>query len=730
MAKDIINGFDSRGEFTSLNEDYRPNKSERGARRRVWERYNAMKDDPLRKDAEQEWDLADIMYRQWTPVPDPDDWRTNLVLPDAFSGVQAQMQESLDRKSRPILRRVEDSDEALEEFGNSILNHNMDRTGFDFQYFLAKQSAAVRGTSFLFENYRVDKRKIKDPSIDAEGNLTYKEKEVTDYDDSTSEHVPNEFIFIDNRVLHIENAQDMVRREVVDTDEFHRVYEMRNDFIVPNVRKVKSGGDTGQKGFFQMPDDMEKNEVEVLHYYNRSRDEYIVLANNVIVRNGPIPFKHKELPITVLYQYYIPGRFWGMGIPKVIFSLTEERRSIRMLNLDRQKMQLNKMVFVNDSVDLDDDDLVTRPFGLVPVNTGGLPINSAIMPFEYGDVPASYFRTEEILLEDIRRAHGIDDRIQGNQTGGTATEAAILKESSQKRINMVAQLAEMDGLKRLGRLKWANIQFFYPAPRIERITQDNQDREKKTYRKISVKGKQFNIGKDENGAEVLMVNEIAGTSSFELNGKMAQYLNSDDDVVIDVEAHTVLSKPIQQAKVTEMFSAITANPAMQAILDPDKAVRRYLEVNEENPKDWIKGGEYNPEQQKIQARFENELMLSGYPLQPTPNATTEHTEVHLDFTETSAYEKAPFEVQQIIQNHILGEHNANPNTGSAADAMGQAQEAAQDPNNPLAGVAGPGAGGPNNPDNQPVAPEVQPADLQPQGTAGGGSGNESGGAVV
>lgn len=719
--KQLVNGIDSRGGSSDLNDNYQPNKTERDVRRKVWQRYNDMKDDPIRKDAEAEWDMADIMYRQWVPVPDDDDWRTNLILPDAFAGIQAQMQETIDRKSRPIARPVEDSDETLAAFYNALLNHNMDRTDFDLQYYYAKNSAAIRGTAFLFEYYRLDKRKVKDPdSVDEDGNIVYKDKEIIDFDDTYTEHIDQYSIFVDNRVSHVDKAMDMVRREIMDVDEFKRVYGMKADFISKNVSKVSAGGDLGQKAFFQMPDDMDKNEVEILHYYNRATDEYNVLANNVIIRMGPLPYKHKELPLGVIYQYNIPGRFYGMGIPKIVYSLTEERRSLRMLNLDRQKLQINQMVFIADNVDLDDDELYSRPGGIVKINTGGNSVQQSVVPMQTGDVPASYFRTEEILLEDIRRAHGIDDRIQGNSAGGTATEAAILKESSQKRINLIAQLSEMDGLRRIGKLKWSNIQFFYPAPRVEDITEDNEKKQRKTYRKISAQGKQFTVVKDEEGNQVLQMNDIAGTSSFQLNKSMARFLEGDDDITIDVEAHVVLSKPIQQAKITEMFNTLLANPNIIPILDLDKASRRYIEVNDEDPKNWLRGGDIDPAQQRLQAQFENSIMLAGYPLPGTPGATEEHTEVHIDETNSAAYAEAIAanpQIAEIFRMHILTEHENNPATGSAAEAMqAGTQQAGGMPEIPGEGAGD--AGGSNNPANQPVTPEVQPADLQPSTVTG------------
>jgi hypothetical protein len=34
----------------------------------------------------------------------------------------------------------------------------------------------------------------------------------------------------------------------------------------------------------------------------------------------------------------------------------------------------------------------------------------------------------------------------------------------------------MDTIKRIGRLKWSNIQFFYPAPRFEKIYEENEEK--------------------------------------------------------------------------------------------------------------------------------------------------------------------------------------------------------------------------------------------------------------
>lgn len=685
---------------------YKPNKRKRAVRRQVYERFYFLKDEPARLNAEADWVIADKEYGMVTPDTDPNDWRSNLQLPDAFAAIQAQAQETIERKSRPSLRGTEESDEPLEQFGNSVLNYNMDTTGYDYQYSLAKLSASIRGTAFLMDYWRTDKRVVKEPyDIGEDGQLKYRDKEIIDFDDDYTEWVPNEYIYIDEKAKDVGEAVDGFRREIINIDEFHRIYGNKPGFF--DTEYVYAGGDTSTRSYFQLPQDVNAQDVEVLHYYNRSIDAYWVVANNVTIYDGPLPSKHKELPFAAVYQYRIPGQFWGMGIPKVIHHLSEERKSIRNLNLDRQKLQIGGAFLHNSNFDLDDEDMALYPGRVISVDTNGAPVGQAIEKLDFGDVPPSYFRTEEILLEDIRRAHGIDDRIQGVQTGGTATEAAILKESALKRVNLISISNEMDTVLRIGRLKWSNIQFFYPLPRMERITEDNEDRDQPVFRTIQVNGKRFSIVKDD-GNPALKMEDVKGSTAFKLDKRFGRYLQSSFDVIVDASVYTPVSKAIEQTKKTEMYSLLLSNPATLAVMDVVGATADVLEVNNINPERWMKDP-HTKEDMMMLAESENMVMAAGQPLAPTEDATEQHTLVHLLYTKTAEFQSLPHEQQQIIMDHILGEHDANPATGSSAEMLGAYG---------LGG--GPPAGGPpgmNTPfATQPggsAPPQAQTADLQP-----------------
>lgn len=700
--------------------DYHPNKRRRMVRRQTYQRWYWLRDNPLRLEAEADWEMADKEYNMYTPPRDPDDWQSDLHLPDSFAAIRTEAQETVERRARPSLTATDDSDEPIESFANSVMNFNMANTGYDYQYHLAKLAASIRGTAFLMDYWRTDKRVVQYPdSIDKDtGEIKYKPQEITDFDDDYTEWIPNEFIHIDEKARHIDEAVDMFYREIINIDEFHRIYGNKPGFY--DTEYVYAGGDRGNRSYFQYPQDITNMDVEVLHYYNRSLDAYWCVANNIAIYDGPLPTKHKELPVGVLYQYRVPGRFWGMGIPKVIHHLSEERRTIRNLNMDRQKIIVGGAFIHNNAFEIDDDDEVLYPGKWINVDTNGQPAAAAVQQLQMSDVPGSYFKTEEILLEDMRRAHGIDDRVADVQTGTTATQAALVKESSLKGINLISIAAEMDTVIRIGRIKWSNIQWLYGVPRMEAIGDSDDDKDKKVYRTIDVQGKKFAVVDDGDGGKKLKMEDVQGGSALSLKPEFAKYLEGNFRISVDADVFTPVSKVIEQTKKTEMFTVAIGNPAVMALLDLNGAFADVLKVNNIKPDVWLKNPYGDKRDMMMLADAENHVMAAGQVLMGTDGATEDHTLVHLMFTKTDEFKALSPTTKQIIMNHILEEHDANPATGSASDLMGAYGLNPNPQQTGANGAAVAGAAGPVGPPlpapsiqaNTPL-PQAQPADLQP-----------------
>ena len=709
---------------------YKPkNKQEREVRRQTYYRYYQMRDNDWRSEAEREWEMADKEYQLWmsdealssmttqgstgnqfsytyatSQIADPDETRSHLKLPDAFAAIQSHMQETISRKSRPTLTGTNSSEEPVQEFCNSIMNFNMNNTNFDYHWYMSGLGAAIRGTAVLRDYYRLEKRWVNEiDDVDEEGQLTFKPVQRTDFDDDMTEWIPNEFAYFDEKARTIDYADDWVYREIINIRDFQRIYGAKKNFI--NQDLVTRGGETTTRSFFKLPKDITGNDVEVLHYESRALDAYWVVANNVVIHYGPLETQHKELSCAIRYYYRVPGRFWGMGIPRIIHMLTAERTTIRNMNMDRQHGQINQMFLHNNMYDLDDEDIIWRPGGVISIDTNGQPIDNAIKPLVTPDVPASYFKTDEIMIQDIGRAIGIDLQKE-TEASATATAAALKQENYLKRIVMIAQLDEMETIIRIGRLKWSNIQFFYPKGRMDTIYEDREEKQQQVLKTVTAEGKKFEV-KDVNGTPTLSMEDIKGSSELEINKKMAKYLEGSFDVSVDSTQFQPVSRAVQQTKVTELFSLIIGNPEVSALSDLGKALARVLEVNDEKPSDWLAGINQDPGAAMLAAETENQVMKAGQPLGPTPGATEEHTMIHIMFTQSMEYNtllQTHPEIKQIFADHIMGEHEANPATNSAAQAMSA---------NGLGGNGTPGAP-PGNPTMQtPGAPSPNAGAAKP-----------------
>jgi hypothetical protein len=711
--KNAVQSTDGKGHVFK----YKPaNKSDRDARKRVFDRYKVMRDDPIRQEAQKQWDLGRKMYRMWAPERASDDWGADVVLPDGFSAMQTYLQETIDARFRPILDGVESSDEVMAWYNNSIFQHAMDTTEFDQETTKARSAASMMGTAWTREEYRYETREVMDPVSFENGEIKYKKKEIMDYDDVYTRYVRPENAFFDPSAEDQKYGMDDIYREVLDFDTFVELYKDKPGF--KDVDKVVPAGSLDKRaGFFEMASDMEKSDVEILHYENRLTDSYDVLANNVLIRKGPMPNKHKELTLDCWTFYPVEGQIYGMGIPMIIYTLVEERRTNRNQQLDRNTLHNSKMFLANDLFDLDEDDLTPRPHGLIKVNTNGLPINQAVMPLEYGDTPVSSIRMDETLLADERRAHGMQESTE-LQPGTTATQAAIIKESTQRRIALVNTLMVWNTLIRIGKKKWSNIQFFYPAARIERVLEDNKWHEIKKYRTIKTPNRQFSVyGDPEKGEEVkLRAQEIPGKGRFKLDPTYARFMLDDYDITMDAAAMAIISKPIKQQQMNEMFDRVMNNPIVSRYADGAKAFKRMLMINDENPADWMPGDGMDDAAQQDLAEKENllfvDMVRTGklFALPGTPGANEAHTLVHMQFTKTQLYKDLPDAVKSIVANHIMEENEKNPNTANAADVLGGGGGGGADPMAAMAAAmgGGPPQGGGGNavPPGQPGGPEA------------------------
>ncbi len=701
-----------------INKIYKPDEKEQNMREWVYKRYLEMKDSEERTKAETVWTNAEKAWEAYREERSDDEWQSNYFIPLTTSVVESILSEMVDQNPRPLIlpRGPEDQNKAM--IMGHIFDYTWDVANGDVELAKVIKSALIYGTGLAQEYYLKDRRLVKD--IIKMGNKSKEqrqreiisdEKEVYEFDDCMMEYVSPWDIYKDEKGREVNRGphkcRDIIRRYVMNYRDAKTFFSGPVWNHLGNFRFVKPGGDTNYYQFFKPDQSIEnKEDVEILWYWARSPEDLLVIvANDVVLRMGPNIFKHKQLPFARAVDVNRLDRFYGKGEPELLESIQDELNTLRRMIIDRNHLDIDKSFLVGQNTMLNDEDLIARPHAMIPVDDP-----KSVRPLEYNDIPLSVERTLKAINEDSVRVTGVDDRFQALQkTPSTATEAAILKESTLKRIRMKIRNVEQEFLTDIGRMRVANILQFYSQPKLEKIVGDtrteNFKREvnrlmnsnmlevrggemfKKEYKQIRLDG--MEIFPDETGS--FHERKTNGFSFFELKPEyFMPTAVGGFDIKFDAGANLPLSKPLMQSKTIEMFDRLM--PLATAGItnyDPEKIADVMVEANDYNPAE-LKREEFAQQQSVESNRLEmmldlagqeNEMVLQGKPIPPmgTPYASPAHTTIHAEFLRSPSMKQAPDEIYLRLLTHAIGESeaiNARGGEQGGTPQMGKVGQAA------------------------------------------------------
>lgn len=702
-------------EIPTLNKNYKPIDKETNIIQWVVNRKRAMEDSQERKRAERIWDAGEKAWDQWRA--ERDGWQSNYYVPLTTSVVESILAEMIEKLPMPFIIGRGDEDTPRAMVMQFIYEYSWDIANGDDEMMNVMRGLLQNGTAIAQEYYWQDKRMVKMATGLSEKNkrkqrfFTGEEKEILEYDDVMLENVSLWDILVDEKAREFNRgpykARDCIRRYILDYRDAEIAFKGDPFWDhLNNFRFVMPGsGDTAYREFFKPPEGFDKsNDVEILWYWSRSpEDLLVVLINGVPVRFGPNPYKHKQLPFAKAIDVKRLNKFYGKGEPELLSSIQGEVNLTRRMMIDRHHLDIDKSFVVKDSAMLDEDDLISRPHGIIP----GDP--SEVKPLEYGDIPISVERTLKSINEDKIAVTGVDDRFSSVQKApSTATEAAILKESTLKRIRMKMRGLERGFMVDVGRMRLANIMQFYSQPRLERIVGEQKTKEfkkqmeklmsqglvemregelfKKSFRKISSEGKKLVF--DERGNPG--VKREPGFHFFEAHPKL--WLPTGElgfDIRFEAGPSLPVSKPLLQSKLQEAFDRIVPFLGIEGSnYDIEKTIDELI----------IKPAEINPEILKTDeaveegasqenrlalivdlASQENQLILQGKDIQKfgTPFAPPPHTQIHIEFLKSPQMKEAGKEQFVKLMQHVQGEILAIERRGGSAGAGQQAGEGGQ-----------------------------------------------------
>ena len=670
-----------------LYEKYKPTDYEKAQRDLVYDRYLAMQQAPKRQEAEKEWEKGREQWEAMRTERDIEDWQSNHYVPMTTAVIETAVSEIIDQSPKPMILPRGHEDIARAQVMEQLFSYSWEISGSDLATEDIIRDALTCGTGIGQEYYFKDIRKIKTKL--KSGSKEYEEEEMVDYDNVLLEPVKLEDFYVDENARGFTGpyaARDCIRRFIMDIDSFKSFFKGPVWDPMDRAKYVEPGGDTNYYEKYSPPEGIDHSkQMEVLWYWAvKPSDCLYVIANDVAVVLGPNPYKHKQLPFAKATDIRRTHFFYGKGESKLLESIQDETNIFRRMTVDRGHLDIDKMFYGSNQMNLSDEDTIARPHGFI-----GVPGGAEIKPVEYGDVPRSIELVLKHLEDDATIVTGINPRAQALPTAGTATEAAILKESTLKRVRLKVRRYEREFLQRVATLRVSNMLQFYSQPTMEKIVGEegslefqNQMKEleerglivkkdnetfRKKFREIRLTGKEVSLEK----GEPKIMDSTSEFNFFELEPGYITPKKGAYDIRISAGSTLPISEPLMQTKTQEMYDRLIQLALQGVGYDPVKLGDALLRINKYNPSDFKKELPVKTETEarlEIQielANQENKLIMQGQAVGGTPYIGPIHTSVHVQFMSSEGFQALPSTDPrvQLMTQHIMEELSAQSSRG-------------------------------------------------------------------
>jgi len=395
-------------------------------------------------------------------------WQANIFVPYIQAVVETLMPRVLDaRPDFAVQGRTEESQKKAEK-QEQLGDYLWEIAGMDKTTEQVVRSSLIYGMGYLQAYWKKDVRKQKFMTSKDLNSKKYvwKEKEKVFYDAPFAEWVDNYNLMYDWHNTERQFKQYWFKRMVLTAPDIKRRYPMadpeRLDMALSNpggdlsdyasVRnQVKQNQDLIVKGAnilngpaYGMGSDKYNNYgdpnlqmYEVFEWTQPFADMYSVHVGGSwcpILKDAwmPIPYDFKESSIIDFPYLKVPGEFEGYGLPMILENPQIMMNMIKNQRLDAATLSIHKMWIVNPLANINKEELVTRPFGIIySVDPNG------VREVQFSDIKVSAYKEEDLLKSDMRYASGVDDFSMGAGGGAnSATEVRHLRESTLERVRL------------------------------------------------------------------------------------------------------------------------------------------------------------------------------------------------------------------------------------------------------------------------------------------------------
>lgn len=410
----------------------------------------------------------DIDWQTWQRIIESkfypySDGRTRVNVP-LFRAIQEifvseATSRRIDKEINPVGMSDVDKVEVMKEVWDYEWNKNRrDEAMTDAEY-----KCSGIGTCAYFTGFETTSRVINDPEATDDGDVVYTRK-LMKQGRIILRTLDIRNVYFDDRTTNFDDDNDQVYIEYITPEQFDALKDS------PNYKNTEYVGTTSKNDqvYFTWEDNGKKNTdlVKLLHYWNKQADRYIVIANDsILLRDDPIPYAHKELPIVPRQFGYVADSKYGRGLAEACMQFLDKINRLSEMLFDGIARSNNSIFAMGNGLTFDGNKF--------SFNNQILKFNGQLNDANFREIKGiapnqAAFQYLQDLLKEIAIYIGIDCSQIIATPESTAFGRAAQMESSLKRVNVV--LTNRDySLQKVFVRHLANIMQFFPLTDAERI---------------------------------------------------------------------------------------------------------------------------------------------------------------------------------------------------------------------------------------------------------------------
>lgn len=422
-------------------------------------------------------DDSDKRLNAYVPSSDKEDWQANVALPtvrdklkrilSGYSLTVPELKVTAGRITGELDVASIDRGEIAQKLVKSSYLENENPV---IENFWEAWEMAARGTCIKYEGYlnTTFKQKFIKSYDPVTGIVEEDEREVTVDDKCISYLVPLTELYISDFYIH-----DIQDQPAIAWITYRSLEQFKYEFKkYKNADKVKNsqGLRENTSSFYKQDhwgktDRAGKEKVEIIRYYNRLEDKYIIIANGIILAETPLLWQFngkKVYPFAKAVLEPFEGKhfFYGKSFPDIMMGQYDLLNAYFNSTMDKGFKNLNPPTLIGrvnqDAFDLEDELLSTDTKIYVD------DINQ-VKPMPIDQVSQADVAMIELL------ARGIEDSVpsmphlmQGKEA--TAREVVITEERMKELRNIYHEML-VDLWRQKYQIRLANIMLSYPVPK-------------------------------------------------------------------------------------------------------------------------------------------------------------------------------------------------------------------------------------------------------------------------